>query len=101
MTSIKNILFLAAASAAMVAAATPAAAAGCNGVVNPFVWGCAFWDNNNGPKYPYYKKQQVYVPAKGARIETHSGVQMVQHQGKWLPIVAVGAGNIVAVGAGN
>lgn len=32
-----------------------ASAKGCNGVVNPAVWGCAPWDNNNGPKFPNYK----------------------------------------------
>jgi hypothetical protein len=44
-----------------------AVAAGCNGVVNPSVWGCAPWDNNNGPKFPNYKPkkaaQQVAAPA--------------------------------------
>src|SRR5690606_27058383 len=30
--------------------AAPAHAAGCNGVVNIFQWGCAPWDNNNGPQ---------------------------------------------------
>ena len=44
-----------------------AAAAGCNGVVNAAVWGCAPWDNNNGPNFPNYKPkkaaQQTAAPA--------------------------------------
>ena len=39
-----------------------AAAAGCNGVVNPAVWGCAPWDNNNGPKFPNYKPKKAAQP---------------------------------------
>ena len=43
------------------------AAAGCNGVVNAAVWGCAPWDNNNGPQFPNYKPkkaaQQTVAPA--------------------------------------
>ncbi len=41
--------------AASFTSVSSASAAGCNGVVNPAVWGCAPWDNNNGPKYPNYK----------------------------------------------
>lgn len=37
-------------------AANEASAKGCNGVVNQAVWGCAAWDNNNGPQFPNYKK---------------------------------------------
>ena len=36
---------------------------GCNGVVNQLVWGCAAWDNNNGPQYPNYR-----APAKPAAV---------------------------------
>jgi hypothetical protein len=41
----------------------PASARGCNGVVNQFEWGCAAWDNNNGPQFPHYK-----APAQPARV---------------------------------
>lgn len=45
-------------AALLIATATSAGAAGakgCNGVVNQLVWGCAAWDNNNGPQYPNYR----------------------------------------------
>lgn len=35
--------------------ATPAWSNGCNGVVDQLKWGCAIWDNNNGPQYPHYQ----------------------------------------------
>ena len=42
-----------------------ASAAGCNGVVDQFKWGCAAWDNNNGPQYPNYKPpKQASQPAQ-------------------------------------
>lgn len=43
------------AAGASIMSASSASAAGCNGVVNPVVWGCAPWDNNNGPGFPNYK----------------------------------------------
>ena len=43
-------------------AAPAQAGTGCNGVINPLVWGCAPWDNNNGPNFPYYKKSRVQIP---------------------------------------
>ncbi len=87
--------------------AEPALAAGCNGVVNPFVWGCAPWDNNNGPRYPYYRQQRIVIPANQARVEVRNGVRMVNYRGQWHPVVSAGSGNIVAVanvvsaGSGN
>jgi len=39
-----------------IAASPPAKASGCNGVVSPLEWGCAPWDNNNGPQYPHYQQ---------------------------------------------
>ena len=42
-------------------AAGHAQAAGCNGHVNVAEWGCAPWDNNNGPQFPHY-----VAPAKPA-----------------------------------
>ena len=41
-----------------------AAAAGCNGVVAPQVWGCAPWDNNNGPQFPNYKPPKTSKPVQ-------------------------------------
>ena len=40
-----------------------ASARGCNGVVDQLKWGCAAWDNNNGPQYPHYKAPQKAQPA--------------------------------------
>ena len=102
-------------AAAVICAATgffasPAyAGTGCNGVVNIFVWGCAPWDNNNGPQYPYYKKQQttIQVP-KGSRITIKDGHAMVNVNGKEYPVVngasgvvSAGGGNVVSAGGGN
>jgi hypothetical protein len=48
------------AAAVLTAGSTPAAAAGCGGYVNQFVWGCAIWDNN--PKCPYHPDCQRQQP---------------------------------------
>jgi hypothetical protein len=40
----------------LVMAAGQAQASGCNGHVNVAEWGCAPWDNNNGPQFPHYQK---------------------------------------------
>lgn len=90
--------------------ASPAyAGTGCNGVVNIFVWGCAPWDNNNGPKYPYYKKRETSVQApRGSKITVKDGHAMVNVNGREYPVVggasgvvAAGGGNVVAAGGGN
>ena len=68
---LRNVLF--AASAVLVTGVLTtgtAGAAGCNGVVNQFVWGCAAWDNNNGPQYPNYKPpKQAPQPAQQSSID--------------------------------
>ena len=74
---------------------------GCNGVINPFVWYCAPWDNNNGAKYPYFKKKTIQVPAAQSKVETKDGTSIVLYNGNYYPLVASGAGNLVASGAGN
>lgn len=82
--------------------ATPAyAGTGCNGVVNIFVWGCAPWDNNNGPQYPYYKKRQVSlrVPA-GSKITIKDGHAVVTVNGRNYPVVG-GASGVVSAGGAN
>jgi hypothetical protein len=44
-----------------------ASAKGCNGVVDQWTWGCAAWDNNNGPQYPHYKAPKTApAPARPA-----------------------------------
>ncbi|HTR83761.1 MAG TPA: hypothetical protein VMI56_04750 [Reyranella sp.] len=52
------------ASGALVIAAGQAEANGCNGHVNVAEWGCAPWDNNNGPQFPHYvaPKKPVQPP---------------------------------------
>lgn len=94
-------------AAAVVAAgvfATPAAAArGCNGVVNPLVWGCAPWDNNNGPQFPYFKKKQVPIPRAQAQVFNERGVQMVRdlRSGAVYPLIGQAAGNLIGTAAHN
>lgn len=103
-----------AAVAAVVAAAailpTPAlAGTGCNGVVNVFVWGCAPWDNNNGPQYPYHRKRQVSIQApQGSRITIKDGHAVVTVNGVSYPVVggasgvvSAGGANVVSAGGGN
>jgi hypothetical protein len=90
-------------------AAPASAGTGCNGVINIFVWGCAPWDNNNGPQYPYYKKRQVSVQApRGSKITIKDGHAVVTINGRNYPVVggasgvvSAGGGNVVAAGGGN
>ena len=108
----RNIVF--AASALLVTGvltAGPASAAGCNGVVNQLVWGCAAWDNNNGPQFPNYKAPRQ--AAQPAPRPTHVVPQQAQRPviapNSSAGIVAAGGGNaqqraqagIVAAGGGN
>lgn len=107
-----NLRFRTAAVAAAATAAllpTPASAGtGCNGVINIFVWGCAPWDNNSGPRFPYHRKQQVdmRVPA-GSKIVTKDGAAMVEVGGKQYPVVggagviSAGGANVVSAGGAN
>jgi hypothetical protein len=67
---------LALAAAGVLLTANEASAKGCNGVVNAAVWGCAPWDNNNGPQFPNYKKPakaqpQAKVAAPSATAPRH------------------------------
>jgi hypothetical protein len=102
MRSITLRLTCLAAAVSVTGIAAPAiAGTGCNGVVNVFVWGCAPWDNNNGPQFPYFKKKVIELPKEGTQIVTKNGAQMALRGGVYYPIVAGGAGNIVAGGAGN
>lgn len=111
MTSMPVKLALAGlATAAAIGFASPAhAGTGCNGVVNILVWGCAPWDNNNGPQYPYYKKKQVTIQApRGSRITIKDGHAVVNVNGRDYPVVngasgviAAGGGNVVSAGGGN
>jgi hypothetical protein len=69
----KTISFVA--TALLVGAANSASAKGCNGHVEPLRWGCAAWDNNNGPNYPYYKapaRQQAQPTVPQTALASHS-----------------------------
>ncbi len=81
-------------------------AQGCNGVVNILVWGCAPWDNNNGPKYPYYRKKKQNLPANQTQIVDRNGQKMALYNGQYYPlaggnVIAPGGANVVASGGGN
>ena len=96
-----RLALVATASITATVLATPAVAGGCNGVVNPFVWGCAPWDSNNGPQFPYYKAPKITIPGGESRIQIKNGAKMIEHQGKWLPVIAAGGGNVIAAGGLN
>lgn len=83
---------------------TAANAKGCNGVVDQLKWGCAAWDNNNGPQFPNYKAPNKVQPAvavatKPAVAPNIPAAGLVPKAG--AKIVASGGGNIVASGGGN
>lgn len=87
-------------------ASNTAQAAGCNGVVDFFRWGCAPWDNNNGPKFPYYSKKVVTMRAPaGSRVETKNGASMIDINGVKYPVaagvIAPGGANVIAPGGAN
>ncbi len=93
-----RIVLLSTLAAAAAVPMAPAIAGGCNGVVDIFKWGCAPWDNNNGAKFPYFKKTTVAkkVPA-GTPYQNKDGNLMVKVDGQWMP-VANSAGVVAAGG---
>lgn len=95
-------LVLASCAVAAALLSSPAAAGtGCNGVVNVFVWGCAPWDNNNGARFPYFRKKVMTIPANGTQIVTKDGVRMALRNGTYYPLIGQdGAGVIGQDGAG-
>jgi hypothetical protein len=88
-----------------------ASAKGCNGVVNQLEWGCAAWDNNNGPDYPHYKKPASAAAAQPAAAQPAARAPnpAIATPNGGAGLVAAGAGNavskngngLVAAGAGN
>jgi hypothetical protein len=72
MLRIWEMASLGTAAMALVLAVSPAQAAGCNGHVNAMEWGCAPWDNNNGPQFPHYTKRAApaHKTATPARVAT-------------------------------
>ena len=100
----RHAAFVACASVALMTAATPAnAGTGCNGVVNPLVWGCAPWDNNNGPNFPYYKKKELRIPQAKAQVFNQNGVQLVKdlRTGQVHPVIANDGASVIATGGLN
>ena len=93
-TKIRIALLAALSFAAVAGGATTASAAGCNGTVSQFEWGCAAWDNNNGPQFPHYKA----APARQATPTAPVAASSLPANGK---LVASGGGNLVASGGGN
>ena len=92
---------LAAAALAITASTSAIAGTGCNQVVNIFVWGCAPWDNNNGPKFPYFRKAVIEIPKKDAQLVSKSGSNAVLYKGTYYPLISNDGGGIVAAGGGN
>jgi len=106
----RKLLILSLAAGLCVVATQEAGAKGCNGVVSQGEWGCAAWDNNNGPQFPHYKKpgsaQPAAVVAPSALAQKPGPVLApnkvnapVNANGAGL--VASGGGNLVSSGGGN
>ena len=88
-----------AAIASLTIAAPAFAGTGCNGVVSPAEWGCAPWDNNNGPQFRHYRGSAsaprraapvVVAPTRnangimvnnGANVISNDGNSVVSHDG--------------------
>jgi hypothetical protein len=90
--------------------ANEASAKGCNGVVSPMEWGCAAWDNNNGPEFPHYKKKaSAAKPATAPAQPVVAPPKQVVAPNAGAGIISGGAGNavpknssgIISGGAGN
>ena len=86
------------------------AGTGCNGHIEQQTWGCASWDNNNGPQFKYWKGAAAPVAAKPAAAPAAAlapNAALVNHNGNGLiasgggNLIASGGGNLVAAGAGN
>lgn len=106
-SKVRNRLLVAVSGLAAVGA-TSASAAGCNGVVSQLEWGCAAWDNNNGPQYPHYKgsassaPKTIHVPGLNVPAGTVLRIQGADLvDAKTGRLVASGGGNLVASGGGN
>lgn len=80
-------LAAAAALSSIVISAPASAGTGCNDVVNNFVWGCAEWNSNNGPQYPYYRKKTITIPKQGTQITTKDGRQYAVRGGITYPLI--------------
>jgi hypothetical protein len=119
MLRIWEMASLGTAAMALVLAVSPAQAAGCNGHVNAMEWGCAPWDNNNGPQFPHYTKpapRKAATPAPSTLATGHAR-PVVNNNARVAPpaqhtapiatnrnghgVIAAGGGNTIAAGGGN
>ena len=109
------MMLMAAGAVALAATGSSALAKGCNGHVEPWRWGCAAWDNNNGPNFPYYQRtaprqspstesvftRSISVPATSVRrysvgsIVVINGVsyKLISQDGATARLVSQGGGN--------
>ena len=71
-----------------------AIAAGCNGVVDQLKWGCAAWDNNNGPQFPHYKPPKTAQPA--AKVAPAKAAPVVRAPQPNSPAVAPNSARIIS-----
>jgi hypothetical protein len=102
----KNVMFVAYAlsiSSASILFTDEASAKGCNGVVNQLEWGCAAWDNNNGPKFPHYKKPASAPPAAKVApaplaVPKAQAIPQASVLGKGSGVIAQGGGNLISPG---
>jgi hypothetical protein len=58
-----------------------ALANGCNGVVSQLEWGCAAWDNNNGPQFPHYNKTGAAQVPSASQVMGNKGALIPQDGG--------------------
>ena len=84
-------------AALLAVGATPAAAKGCNGYVNQMQWGCAPWDNNNGPQFPHYKAP---APVRPGVPMQNGGTPAVQ-PGNGAGLLSPNGGNLIGHDSGN
>ncbi|HEY7851494.1 MAG TPA: hypothetical protein VIB82_00865, partial [Caulobacteraceae bacterium] len=73
-------------------------------------WGCAAWDNNNGPQYPHWQapRRQTSQPQRmqiRPNTSAYSGnrsnvsANLINRNGSG--VIAAGGGNVIPAGAGN
>lgn len=101
-----RVAVVVAVSVAALAAAGAANARGCNGYVNQWEWGCAPWDNNNGPQYPHYHGPAAHPASRidisrsaTPRYNANLRPDLANRNGAGL--ITAGGGNVITGGGGN
>jgi hypothetical protein len=77
---------------AFVALSPAAFANGCNGVVSQLEWGCAAWDNNNGPQFPHYNKALAAQPVRPGNAALPSKSRVISDNGLGIVHPPTGSG---------